>query len=208
MTTEENNNTNSANNLLINLLNLQDNLSEECMICKDELSCYPCYKLPECNHEYHTHCLIAWFRNGDSRCPYCGNKGINNKSDNNNTRHTGFRRSRFYCTGTYEATYIKDLRKFAHSKKNEKDINAIKLRKEFDKIKILEVSLKENNTNFSEFKKSLKNTDVNYCEAKKKMSNYRHIRWRIVKSINCEKFKLVNNSYMIPLIIPTPADLN
>ena len=58
----------NPNNLSINLLNLElDDSEDQCMICHDPLSSAQVYKLPECGHEYHTHCAIAWFRNGDSR---------------------------------------------------------------------------------------------------------------------------------------------
>ena len=63
----------------LNILNISTPALEECGICREELECSQCYTLPECNHRYHTNCIISWFRNGDSRCPYCGNKGINNK---------------------------------------------------------------------------------------------------------------------------------
>ena len=36
------------------------------------------YTLPECNHKYHSNCIITWFRTGKKSCPLCNNLGINN----------------------------------------------------------------------------------------------------------------------------------
>lgn len=187
----------------VDLLNINDNLEEECMICKDELSCYQCYTLPECKHTYHTHCLISWFRNGDARCPYCGNKGINNKPES----YSSFRRSRIYNMGTYESQYLNDLRTFSNAKKNILNPAAIKIKKSFEKIKKLENDYKDYNQEFTEFKKKLKDEPVTYADARKKMYEYRTGKWKWLKKINTEKFKLVNNSYIVPLIIPCPINL-
>ena len=79
----------TLDNLVIDLYNININNNEVCMICREELSNAPVYKLPECGHQYHTHCIISWFRNGDSRCPYCGNNGINHK-ECKNSRSSGY----------------------------------------------------------------------------------------------------------------------
>ena len=34
-----------------------------CSICHEELN-GDIYTLPECNHKYHTNCIITWFRTG------------------------------------------------------------------------------------------------------------------------------------------------
>jgi len=191
-------------NLLVDFfnININEELNEECMICKEELSCYPCYTLPECKHKYHTHCLISWFRNGDSRCPYCGNKGINNKPHDSG----GFRK-RYYSVGTYEYIYLNDLRKFAYLKKNSKNPVAIKLQKKFEKIKLLENKSKENAGEYSNFKKLLQTSEVKFADAKKKIYNFRTSRWRNLRLINAEKYNLLYNSYIIPFIIPMTVDM-
>ena len=54
-------NTDTNTNIVVDLLSLNlDDTGEECMICKEELSCYSCYELPECKHKYHTHCLTFY----------------------------------------------------------------------------------------------------------------------------------------------------
>jgi len=193
-------------NTQIDLLDVGVNDAEECMICKEELESHECYTLPECKHRYHTGCLIAWFRNGDNRCPYCGNRGINNKMDPLNPR--GFRRSRFYCTGTYENQYLSDLRKFANLKKNIDNPCVIKLRKDFEKVKLLENNLKCKNIELAEYKKMIKNEPVKYGDARKNLHNLRTTKWRMQRNLNGEKFKIVNNSYIIPLIVPMHVNID
>ena len=185
----------------INLLDLENN-SEECMICKEDLNNYDFYTLPECNHKFHTHCLISWFRNGDSRCPYCGNKGINNKDDSNN-----------YCKSinsiNHNENYIyKDIKKFAYLKKNKDNKQAIKLRDEFEKITDLENNLNNINNDLKKFKNLLKTQETNYEESRKKLNKFRLDRWSLSRKICQMKFNIVNNSYIIPLIIPLCININ
>lgn len=48
-----------------------------CSICLENINNEQCYTLPECNHCFHTNCIIHWFRMGNTNCPYCNNSGIN-----------------------------------------------------------------------------------------------------------------------------------
>ena len=181
----------------INMLNIDVNPNEECMICKEELQCSQCYTLPECNHTYHTNCLITWFRNGDSRCPYCGNKGINNKD----ASLTRLDRSKYYSIH-YEKQSLIDIKKIVYSKKYDTDKNCLNTRKLFDKINELEAKYKNECEKYNEFKQSLKLSPTLYNDAKKKMGKMSTKKWKLAAQIRLEKYKIVNNSYIIPLIIP------
>ena len=181
----------------INMLNIDVNPNEECMICKEELQCSQCYTLPECNHTYHTNCLITWFRNGDSRCPYCGNKGINNKD----ASLTRLDRSKYYSIH-YEKQSLIDIKKIVYSKKYDTDKNCLNTRKLFDKITELEAKYKNECEKYNEFKQSLKLSPTLYNDAKKKMGKMSTKKWKLAAQIRLEKYKIVNNSYIIPLIIP------
>ena len=57
-----------------------------CSICHETLD-DDIYTLPECNHKYHSNCIITWFRTGKKSCPLCNNLGINNltQMDENTT---------------------------------------------------------------------------------------------------------------------------
>lgn len=58
---------------------------DKCAICHEELI-NETYKLPECNHIFHTNCIMTWFRapTGNNKCPLCNNSGINNLKDLDN----------------------------------------------------------------------------------------------------------------------------
>ena len=193
--------------LAIDLLNLNINPEDECMICKESLNDYPCYCLPECNHKYHTHCLISWFRNGDSRCPYCGNKGINNKPENKiSTRRRRFR-SRAILTDN-DNQYILDLKKFVNLKKNKDNPQAIKILKQLDDIKKLEIKFNNLKKEFQEYKKNLKIEPVNYETTRKTLRKYKTDIYNLKFKIRDKKLTLIDNSYIIPLIVPIPIDIN
>ena len=49
---------------------------EPCVICH-ETNGEQVYCIPECNHKYHTNCIMTWFRAGHNTCPLCNNQGIN-----------------------------------------------------------------------------------------------------------------------------------
>ena len=181
----------------INLLNVNVNTNDECMICKDELQCSQCYTLPECKHTYHTNCLVTWFRNGDSRCPYCGNKGINNKNDKTLQKI----KNKNYTT-EFEIQMLADIKKYTFLKKNDTNKRCIKTRKQFEKIKELEENYKIEANNLREFQQSLKKDPIMYAEAKKKIISIRNKKWKINRQIRVEQMKIVSNSYIIPLIIP------
>ena len=88
------NNVEPADIFNTNGVQIQSEYGEEiCVICQEELSNHHSntntfnniYTLPECNHAFHTECIITWFRTGNSNCPCCGNKGINDLSSHGNS---------------------------------------------------------------------------------------------------------------------------
>ena len=48
----------AINPLGVNLLPENDEGEELCAICQDTLTGAPIYKLPECGHKFHTHCIV------------------------------------------------------------------------------------------------------------------------------------------------------
>lgn len=167
-----------------------------CMICHESCNDSSCYILPECNHKYHINCIITWFRNGDSRCPYCGDKGINFVSKKNNF---------FYNYGTYENQYINDIKKtIANDEDNAMFSNIIN---NLSKLKKLEYKKSKNLNEKKEYEKYIKQNNVNYNETKNKLYNFKHENEKLSDNILKEKFKIVNNSYIIPLILPIKLNL-
>ena len=193
--------------LAIDLLNLNINPEDECMICKESLNDYPCYCLPECNHKYHTHCLISWFRNGDSRCPYCGNNGINNKPENKISRRRRRSRCRKVLTDN-EKQFILDLKKFVNLKKNKDNPQNIIILKKLDDIKKLEIKFNDLKKNYQEYKKNLKTESVNYETTRKTLRKYKTDIYNLKFKIRDKELNLVDYNYVIPLIVPIPVDIN
>ena len=77
--------------------NIQNNSSEVCPICLDNLNNNHIHKLSECNHTFHSNCLIVWLRN-NSDCPLC--RGTTNKEIRS------------------EGMILRDILNFCRSKKN------------------------------------------------------------------------------------------
>ena len=44
-----------------------------CSICRDVVAADgpDTYSIPECNHRFHSNCIIPWFRVSNGTCPYC-----------------------------------------------------------------------------------------------------------------------------------------
>ena len=55
------------------LQELNDN-GELCVICLSQLG-EDDYSL-DCNHKYHTKCIVEWFRKGNSNCPLCNDNPL------------------------------------------------------------------------------------------------------------------------------------
>ena len=66
---------------LLNTLSEENDDEEICAICQDVLDNgeEQIHILPECNHAYHTNCIVTWFRTGNIKCPCCGHGGVNKK---------------------------------------------------------------------------------------------------------------------------------
>lgn len=60
-----------------------ENENNICSICYENLNVESSYTINECKHEFHSKCLLDWFRNSsNSSCPYCRNiiESKNNKN--------------------------------------------------------------------------------------------------------------------------------
>ena len=68
-------NNENDNNLEIKKDKEKKENTDICGICRESLADKQIYKLPECNHNFHTDCIISWFRTGYATCPYCKGKG-------------------------------------------------------------------------------------------------------------------------------------
>ena len=190
----------SNENISLNLLNLElDDPDEQCMICHENINKCQTYKLPECGHEYHTHCLISWFRNGDSRCPYCGNKGINNCKDKEHRSWRSWRRSRYLMD---HSAKFNEIRKYSRSD----NANPLII-KAFQKLEKLIEIYKEKKDEFKSFNEKLKSEEVNYHNAAKERRELRRKLWTADNNVMKQKNSIID-FHVVPLIIPMPIDIN
>ena len=178
----------------INFFNINIDNVEKCAICHEHLHLEQTYVLPECNHIFHTSCIIAWFRTGDGKCPYCRDAGLNYCSKMS-TKNCGWLSQK-------DQQKIKDLR--TYSKRT--DAHSI-VKNKFDALSEVKEQEKEFNRIYREFDQSLKMKDCDEfkglsisCLVKKVKAMKRHKR-----SFFLRKKELENSIIalpVVPLIIP------
>ena len=183
--------------------------SEICMVCHDLLNTAATYTLPECKHQFHTHCIVTWFRHGrsqecvgswhrteDGRCPHCGNTGINNITVNESKY-----RSAFSMTSKEQQIY--KINKKEGIKKDAPKIVKNEIKKLDKASKLLNNMIKEN----AQYRKTIKECPVNFNETYKKLRENKKKLWLHRRKIRDIK-KRITCFPIIPLIIPTPVDIN
>ena len=168
----------------INPHNIDNNNNADiCLICHDDLNSCQKYSLPECNHEYHTDCIIQWFRTGNSNCPYCNSKSENDCNDS----------ECYYDRRKIIDSSYKMIKTF--SKKEE----APKILK--SKIKSIEKILDQ----IKDIKNDLiliKNEEGTLKDLQKKNSQYRSKLWAKNRLLYTKKNMLVSIVNIVPIIIP------
>jgi len=177
----------------INLFNLSLGSEDTCMICHESLTLFQKYKLPECNHEFHTHCVISWFRNGDSSCPYCRNKGIN---------FTKTEHKYGWWERTADTPIFKELKKICKNK----DCPQI-LINEFEKLNQLTNKYNLAKKEIQEYQIFIKDNPTIYAISRKHVCKLRGAIYSAERAIRRHKRK-IQELPIIPLIIPTPVDIN
>ena len=110
---------------------------ENCSICLNKFGEEECHKLDECNHKFHTKCIINWFRKA-STCPNC----------RDNTYETSKN-----IPGYMLHERVKYLRKISRKKDFPKE-----LKNHVTKLQNTEKNITEKRKEISEFRKN--NTDI------------------------------------------------
>ena len=120
-------NTNTSDTNTDNNQTTSDQSFDICPICHDALSSNNVYKIPECNHQFHSECIIPWFRSDISNgsCPYCKTAPVFSQQS----------RLKFLCNFAKSDKAPKNLKKAVTRYKNfeKKKKNVILLRKEWGK---------------------------------------------------------------------------
>ncbi len=186
---------------------------DKCAICQEGLSIAQTYKLPECGHTFHTHCIVTWFRTRPSNdnigsfdalvqggsCPCCGNKGINNISSKKKSRHRlhyGFGNSNIINS---RLSYLK-----RYSKRSDSPKELGQLFKKYDSAKEAINKAKENKKKIIN---SLKTELVDYYDIEKKRREARSKVWNAYRRVSSIELEIAAFP-VIPIIIPTPIDIN
>lgn len=180
----------------LNNVSAENDHQEICTICQDILdNGEQIHFLPECNHGYHTNCILTWFRTGNNNCPCCGNRGVNFKEPIKQQASRGYRWNRwgFASRRRLNPNYIR-LRAFSFRKDAPKQLKEI-----VDKLKGYESELIEM---VREFKEGAKERDVmKFKEVQTVVKNFHNRRHRLQNKINEYVIK-IGDYPIVPLIIP------
>jgi len=154
-----------------NIPNDDTDYDNMCGICHENLNTDQTYTLPECNHKYHSNCIITWFRNGYHNCPHCNNTPVSN--DN------------FYSTRRISLPILK-----AFAKKNNSPKILSKYIKQLDDIKKKEANLKKEK---SEFMKNEKN------DTPRNMMKQYHKYHTKIGSLRRRRFNILTQIHSLPI---------
>ena len=192
-------------------LNLYDVGHEEniCVICQEDLSKGPCYELPECNHTYHTNCIVNWFRTRNNYCPYCGNKGINNIDTlySEPTYQGGLRRRLRSWREDIYSRRIRDIKHFANTHEC-----PASLKRDLEQLKAKTDNFNNAKRAYTDYKKKLRESspqelNITFSEAEKELIKLKQSKWQKQQTLLKMK-KYLFELPIIPLIIPMYVDLN
>lgn len=186
-----------------------------CAICHDPLETAQAYTLPECQHRFHTHCIVTWFRHchgtayavagQDAPCPYCMNRGINNGANQSVER-----RPRRYGYGYYGGStrVIERERLLRRYLRDRPDADgAASIVRMLDRVRAARRARTEALAEQADLRKKLKGEPVQYFEAQHDLQAARRRMFRRHTQYRHAARELLDFP-VLPLIIPTPIDIN
>ena len=149
---------------------------ELCSICLNNLDEEQTYTLEACNHQFHTKCIINWFRNSSS-CPCCRNNTY--EAANN-------------IPGYILRERYKELRKISRKSNAPNELKNL-----VDRLKNIEIKRKEKNNEYRDFQKQ--NKEILNMENKLRRERYslRFKEARMQKIIGIYN----SNDYPLPNLI-------
>ena len=173
---------------------MSNDSNDICAICHDNLGEDNVYALPECNHKFHTNCIMTWFRAKHNTCPLCNNKGINATRAQINEQAN-------YSNWTSRRKYLKMYSIVSRKSRGKKASKEMK--KEVEKVRRYQKK-------FDEFKKKrqdwLKSKPENMTvrQILTKCDQYHRKRWKMQRTLNNKK-RIVGYIYgdrVTKIIIP------
>ena len=173
---------------------MSNNTNDICAICHDNLGEQDVYTLPECNHKFHTNCIMTWFRAKHNTCPLCNNKGINATRGqiNEQANHGEWAKRKKYLK-MYSVVSRKSIGKNA-SKEMKKEVEKVRrYQKKFDEFK-------------KQRQKWLKSKHENMTAQQilTRYNQYRRKKWQMQRTLRNKK-RIVGYLYgecMTNIIIP------
>ncbi len=140
---------------------MTEEVEETCSICLNEFGeDEQCHCLDECNHKFHTKCIVSWFRKA-STCPMCRDNSVEEIKE---------------IPAYYLRERGKELRKISRKKNAPEE-----LKKQVAKLRKIEVDMKEAIQAASNFRKENK-------EVIEMFNRLRQKRWRLsAKKYRMEK---------------------
>ena len=159
----------------------EDTEDDICAICHDKFDNNK-YEVPECNHHFHTSCIIEWYRTGNIRCPYCNSTPTVLDED-----HVSYYGNRKMINNKYKIISNYCRRKNAN----------VQIKKKVEAIRKLNDKLTEMQSEINNIKKE----DGKYIEIKKKISSLRRSKWSTQRTIYNKKKELTEIVNIIPYIL-------
>ena len=170
-----------------------NNTNEVCSICHENLE-HELYTLPECNHIFHTNCMITWFRTctGTNKCPLCNNNGINTIKDVENARWF----DRKIAMENYH-----EMRIFSRKEQAPKE-----LKQKVEKLKKIEEQIKTLKKELIEFKNKI-HTDLTAKQIITKCRTYSLRNWKLYNRIRTQKELIGFTQKIVNIIIPVKQEV-
>ena len=130
----------------------------------------------ECNHKFHTKCIMEWFRSSNGNCPLCNDNPF---QQNNNY-------SIFYHSNLLDNRF-KTIKQYSRKKDAPE-----KLKKEIKKFNELNKKYNDSNKKMKEFTR-----DPLFKELEKKNKENRRENWAKLRKVRQQKEKIVT---MYPMV--------
>jgi hypothetical protein len=174
----------------LDLFSQLDNQNDDdiipCSICYEPLESETTYRINECNHIFHSNCLLNWFRSSyDASCPNCRNIQENKINNNDNTILFDMK-IKFSKTNKAPKDFIKLVKKYEELKK--KYTSADKEYKQIWKEKLQFNKKIDENKSYKQIKKE-----------KKELYSKANIIFKRRNTTRSKYFLLKNAIDMIPI---------
>ena len=178
---------------------MSNDSNDICAICHDNLGGDNIYTLPECNHKFHTNCIMTWFRAKHNTCPLCNNKGINATKAQINEQAN-------HCNWGTRRKYLK---MYSIVSRKSRGKNALKeMKKEVEKVRRYQKK-------FDKFKKQTRQwissnpEDMTVRQVISKYDKLRNRKWEMQRTLNNKK-RIVGYLYgdrVTKIIIPQKVSI-